>query len=187
MAKKTTTPTPATPKQVAAIAAAAAAANTKATQAEGKKTRAAVAAGAVENTKATRAESKKTRAAVAAGAVEITKAVKADGEETRQQNESLFQRLIQFIGGGTPVWLTILLFVMAAVVGLVIGLNVNSHLLVEVTSVIDKATGTVLYTEPRYSDYVCGLTAVIVGFGAAFGVYLITQGIASLIYRVTRR
>lgn len=165
MAKKTTTPTPATPKQVAAIAAAAAAANTKATQAEGKKT----------------------RAAVAAGAVEITKAVKADGEETRQQNESLFQRLIQFIGGGTPVWLTILLFVMAAVVGFIIGLNVNSHLLVEVTSVIDKATGTVLYTEPRYSDYVCGLTAVIVGFGAAFGVYLITQGIASLIYRVTRR
>jgi len=187
MATKTTTPTPATPKQVAAIAAAAAAANTKATKAEGKKTRATVAAAAVENSKTTKAEGKKTRAAVAAGAVETTKAVKAEGEKTRQQNESLFQRLITVIGGGVPNWLVILLLIVAAVIGTIVGLNVNSHLLVEVISVVDKATGTVLYTEPKYSTYVCGLISTMVGICAAFVVYMITQGIASFFYKLSRR
>jgi uncharacterized membrane protein YdbT with pleckstrin-like domain len=196
---------PATAKQVAQIAAAAAAATSKdnrkqhkQTQAviaaaavetaknskkQHKATRAVVTAAAVENAKATKAEGKKSRAVTTAAATEVTKAVREEGEDTR----SMLGTLLARIGGGVPTWLTILLIVLAIVAGIIVGLNINASLLAEVTNVIDKATGTVLYTEPKYSAFVCGLISVLVGAAASWVLYIIAQAIAAFAYRVARR
>jgi hypothetical protein len=95
--------------------------------------------------------------------------------------------LLARIGGGVPTWLTILLIVLAIVAGIIVGLNIIASLLAEVTNVIDKATGTVLYTEPKYSAFVCGLISVLVGAAASWVLYIIAQAIAAFAYRVARR
>ncbi len=86
-----------------------------------------------------------------------------------------------------PTWLTILLIVLAIVAGIIVGLNINASLLAEVTNVIDKATGTVLYTEPKYSTFVCRLISVLVGATVSWVVYAVAQAIAAFVHRVARR
>ena len=147
-----------------------------------------MAAGTAESVKATKTEGKKNRAVVAAGTAESVKATRAEGKNTRDHADSLAERIIRtLIDDVVPMWLSVLLIILAVIVGIIVGLNVNANLMVDTVNVIDQATGTVISSSPKYSDFVCKLVAWFSGIAVGFVVFTVLQAIASFAYKRTRR